>query len=182
MVRRLSISGALSGAALAGLVLVVAAAAAPPVGGPIEFYAPATNTPEGTITFAGAIGDYGKALSMDKNGKPNTNGNFVKTTLRYGGFIVDVTALNKVAAKAPASIINKTTCSFAFSATGPVTLGHGTGLYKGVSGTVNVTIHFLGDGPLYTTGAKKGQCNQSNSAKLLSQRGWITGEGSVKFG
>ena len=49
-------------------------------------------------------------------------------------------------------------------------------------GTVSVTIHFLGDGPLYTSGPKKGQCNMSNSAKLVAQRGWITGEGTVNFG
>jgi hypothetical protein len=182
MVRRLILSGALIGATIAGLILVVAAAGARPAGGPIEFFAPATNSPVGPITFAGAVGDFGKALSMDKNGKPDQNGNFVKMTLRYGGFVVDVATLNKISAKTQPSIVDKSTCSFAFSATGPVTLSKGTGRYQGISGTVSVTIHFLGDGPLYTSGAKKGQCNQSNSAQLLAQRGWITGEGSVKFG
>src|SRR4051794_24708650 len=121
MVWRLIVASVLTGATLTGLLLSIASAASPP-GGPIQFYAPATDTPTGTIVFAGAVGDYGKTLSMDKNGKPNTNGNFVKFTLRHGGFVADVTALNQKASKAAPSIVDKATCSFAFGASGPVTV------------------------------------------------------------
>jgi len=180
MGRRLIVASVLTGATLAGL-LGIASAASPPTGGPIQFYAPATDTPAGTIVFAGAVGDFGKTLSMDKSGKPNTNGNFVKFTLRHGGFVADVTALNQKAAKASPAIVDKATCSFAFGASGPVTLGSGTGLYKGISGRVSVEINFLGDGPLYASGKKKGQCDMRNSTKLLAQHGWITGHGTVSF-
>jgi hypothetical protein len=42
----------------------------------------------------GAIGDHGKTLSTDKNGKPDSNGDFDKPTSQKGSFEVDATALN----------------------------------------------------------------------------------------
>jgi hypothetical protein len=72
-------------------------------------------------------------------------------------------------------------CSFAFTASGPVTLFNGAGLYKGISGTVNITISFVGVGPRFTSGTKKGKCNFSNIAKPLASSGAISGRGTVKF-
>jgi len=181
MRRRSIVATFLLGLAGAGMVSGVASATAPPAAGPIELYATAGDSPVGTIVVAGAIGDYGKTLSMDKNGKPDSNGNFVKITLKKGTFIVDSTVLNHKTATAKPSIVDKATCSFAFTGSGPVTLSHGTGLYTGISGTVTITLNFLGDGPFYTSGAKKGQCNMSNNAILRAQRGWIMGHGAVKF-
>ena len=170
--------------ALAGALLSVATAAntaSTPAGGLIEIFATANGSPNGTIVVAGAIGDYGKTLSMDKNGKPNPNGNFVEITLKKGTFEVDSTAFNKKTATAPPTINDRATCSFAFTASGPVTLFNGTGLYKSVLGTVNITINFAGVGPRYTSGKKKGQCNTNNSAKPLGSYGSIIGRGTVKF-
>jgi hypothetical protein len=45
--------------------------------------------------FVGAIGEYGTAVNVDKNGKVNPNGNFVKVKLKKGTFEIDSTALNK---------------------------------------------------------------------------------------
>jgi hypothetical protein len=181
MLRRLIVATVLTGAANAILMFTTASAAVPPAGGPIELYATAGDSPVGTIVVAGAIGDYGKTLSMDKNGKPDTNGNFVKITLKQGTFMVDSTILNQKTAKLPPTIANKTSCSFAFTGSGPVTLSHGTGLYTGISGTVSITINFIGDGPFYASGKKKGQCNLSNNGKPRASRGWIMGHGTVKF-
>lgn len=182
--RRLVRAGLVLGGAVAvaGVSLGLASAASSVPGGPIELIASAGDSPNGTIVIAGAIGDYGKTLSMTKSGKPDSNGNYVKITLQKGTFEVDSTAFNKKAANAPATINNSATCSFAFTASGPVTLFNGTGLYTGISGTVTITVNFVGDGPRYTSGAKKGQCNMSNAAKPLAQRGWILGRGTVKFG
>jgi hypothetical protein len=170
--------------ALAGALLSVATAAntaSTPTGGLILVQATANGSPNGTIVIAGAIGDYGKTRSMDKNGKTDANGNFVAITLKNGSFEVDSTAFNKKTAKAPPTIDNRSTCSFAFAASGAVTLFNGTGLYKGISGTVNITVSFVGVGPRYTSGTKKGQCNTSNNAKPLASSGTISGRGTVKF-
>lgn len=184
--RRLVFTTLLAGAAvaLAGALLSVATAAntaSTPAGGPIQLQATASDSPYGTIVVAGAIGDYGKTRSMDKNGKTNANGNFVEITLQKGSFEVDSTALNKKTANTPPTVNDKTTCSFGFTGSGPVKLFNGTGLYKGISGTATITIAFVGVGPRYTSGTKKGQCNPSNSAKPLASSGTISGRGTVRF-
>ena len=168
-------------AALTGMAVSVASAAGTPSGGPIQLIATAGSNPVGTIVVAGAIGDYGKTLSMTKSGKPDSNGNYVKITLQKGTFEVNATAFNKATAKAPATINDKATCSFAFSGSGPVTLFNGTGLYKGISGTLTITINFIGYGPFYTSGTKKGECNTSPTAQPLAAKGWIMGRGNIKF-
>lgn len=168
--------------ALTGMAVGVASAAGIPSGGPIQLIATAGSNPAGTIVVAGAIGDYGKTLSMTKSGKPDANGNYVKITLQKGTFEVNSTAFNKATAKAPATINDKATCSYAFTGSGPVTLFNGTGLYKGISGNLTITINFIGDGPLYTTGTKKGKCNPNQNLQPLSAKGWIMGRGNVKFG
>ncbi len=104
-----------------------------PAGGAVYVHATGNNGPAGTIVFTGAIGDYGKTLSVDKNGKTDNNGNFVKITLHQGTFEVNSTALNAKTNHAQ-PVFNKTTCSFHLSGTGPVNFFNGTGLYKGNQG------------------------------------------------
>ncbi|HWE80117.1 MAG TPA: hypothetical protein VG265_00575 [Gaiellaceae bacterium] len=171
--------------ALAGLAMVAgvgAAGAATPAGGAIRVFATVGDGINGKIVIAGAIGDYGKTFTMDKNGKGDSNGNFVKITLKKGTFVIDSTELNKKTNAARPSIISNTTCSFAFSGTGPVTLSQGTGAYAGISGTVSITLDFGGVGPVYKSGPKKGRCNMSNTAPLVAQSGYILGKGDVRFG
>ena len=174
------------GAGVVGLVCsgVVAAehAVAPQAGGPIQLFSTTGSTPSGTVVIAGAIGDFGSTLTTDKNGKPNITGNYVRFTLRKGTFEIDATKLNAITSKTPPQLNNNMTCSFAFAATGPVTLFDGTGLYKGISGTVTLTVYDGGVGPAYTSGPNKGRCNTSSTAKPLADRGWIIGHGTVKFG
>ena len=76
---------------------------------------------------------------------------------------------------------NKTSCSFAFKVTGPITISNGTGAYKGISGTANMTVIFAGVGPYYTSGPKKGQCNTSQNANPSGVYQSITGTGTVKY-
>jgi hypothetical protein len=132
------------------------------------------------ILFTGAIGDYGTATSIDKNGKVDQNGNFVKVALKKGTFEIDSTALNAKLNQAH-GIFSKKTCSFSFSGSGGVRLFNGTGLYKGLSGTAQVTLSFGGIGPRLTSGPHKGQCNPSQNAKAVSQYGAIIGTGVVRF-
>ena len=79
-------------------------------------------------------------------------------------------------------MINRATCSFQFSATGPVTLFNGTGLYKGIKGKVLITIRYGAVVSSYKSGPHKGQCNMSNNAPALAQYASITGPGTVTFG
>jgi hypothetical protein len=168
-------------AVLAAAVAVAAASAATPKGGPVALFATisATSSP-GKIVLAGAIGDWGKVASIDKNGKPDENGNFVKVTLNKGTFEIDATAINKKMANPRPQVQSDVTCSVAASGSGPVKLFNGTGLYKGISGTANVTMTFTGVGGRYQSGPKKGQCEQGNGTPL-AMLGAVTGHGTVQF-
>jgi hypothetical protein len=58
----------------------------------------------------------------------------------------------------------------------PIVGGSGTGAYKGIAGSVDLTA----------TGAlilpmKNGSCNTSNNANPVAGYGFITGTGSVSF-
>jgi hypothetical protein len=168
--------GTLAAFALAG---VGVAAAATPTGGPIQLSASVDNGPTEKIVFAGAIGDWGHIQTVDKNGKPNENGHFEKATLKKGTFVIDATALDKNWAGLRPQVANDATCSAGIANTASVKLFNGTGLYKGISGTVKVTVTFTGLGGRYQTGAKKGQCDQDSQGASL---GSVSGRGSVQFG
>jgi hypothetical protein len=157
------------------------AATSTPAGGKIYIHGTGSNGPAGTIVIVGAIGDHGKTLQMDKNGKPDSNGNFVRITLQKGSFEVDTTTLNRISNKQSPAIVDKATCSFLFTATGPVAFSHGTGAYAGIKGTAAITLTFGGIGPLYTSGAHKGQCNMSNNASPVAQYASVAGPGTVSF-
>jgi hypothetical protein len=141
------------------------------------------NSPVSKIVVTGVIGDYGTATSINKNGTPNDNGNYVKVALQHGGFEVNSVALNQKTNNAPPLMQNSTTCSVVFGGTGPVTLFNGTGMYAGMTGTIQITEKFAGIGARFTSGAKKGQCNTSdNNAPPVAFYGSITGAGKVSFG
>ena len=176
------VSGVLILAMMVGGVSGFASAAANmPAGGAVYVHATGSNGPAGTIIITGAIGDYGKTLSIDRNGKTDTNGNYVRITLRHGTFEVNSTTLNAKANHAQPTF-NRATCSFRFTATGPVTLFNGTGLYQGIKGKVVITISYGGVGSLYKSGPHKGKCNMSNNAPLAAQYASITGPGTISFG
>ena len=147
-----------------------------PAGGMVRiFVVPGQNQGQGTIVLAGAIGDYGKTTRANKNG-------IGEMVLKKGTIQVNLAALVKKLNNSKPILENKTTCSIVFGATAPVKLSNGTGLYKGVSGTILVTETFAGYGPFYKTGAHKGQCNTSNNATPLAQWASVQGVGTVKFG
>ncbi len=146
----------------------------------MKVFATPGNGAGGTILITGAIGDYGKTLSIDKNGKTDSNGGYVRITLHKGTFEINSTALNAKANKAQPAVF-EATCSAQFFVTGRVTLFNGTRLYKGLTGTVNITETYAVIFPLYKSGKNKGQCNLSNNAQPLGQYSSITGTGRVSF-
>jgi hypothetical protein len=144
-------------------------------------YVTPSNGAKSTIVITGAIGDYGTATSTDQNGKVDKNGNFVVIALKKGTFKVDSTALNQATNNVQPTV-NSATCSATGTGSGPVTLMDGTGLYGGISGTLNITETFAFIGPPFKSGSKKGQCNLSGNAQPLAQYASLTGSGTVAFG
>jgi len=167
------------GCAMAGSVLLGASggfAANMPAGGTVRiFVVPGKSQGQGTIVLAGAIGDYGKTHKVNKNG-------IGEAVLQKGTFQVNLAGIQKKLNNSKPIILDKTTCSYVFGATAPVTLLNGTGAYKGISGTLMLTETFAGYGPFYKSGTHKGQCNTSNNATPLAQYGSVQGVGTVKFG
>jgi hypothetical protein len=179
---RLTSAGAAVLAALAIAGVLAGAATAAPTGGPIELWASAGNNGSQHVVFVGAIGDYGTAVNVNKNGKPNPNGNYVKVKLTKGTFMLDVTAMNKASrAVNEPQVGSHTTCSAAFTANAPVTFLNGTRLYKGITGTANLTLTFGGVGSRYTSGPKKGQCKTGTETNPRAQFGFVAGQGTVSF-
>ncbi len=161
--------------------LSAAAASTGPTGGTIEIWATPGNGAVAKIVVTGAIGDYGTATTIDKNGKVDENGDYVKVALKHGGFEVNSVVLNQKTNAVPPIMVNKTTCSVEFGGSGPVTLFNGTGMYVGITGTLHITETFAGVGGRYTSGAKKGQCIMNNSSQPLAFWGSITGTGKIAF-
>ena len=175
----IAVAAVLGGALVGG---TSALGASTPAGGSIDFLASSSATGGGgTIIVTGAIGDHGKTLNIDANGKPDPNGEHVKVTLTEGTFEVDAVPLDAQTNKASPTF-SPATCSAALSATGPVTLVDGTGLYKGITGTVSVNISIAFLLPRYTSGKHKGKCNMGNNATPFAASELIHGTGTVQFG
>ena len=176
-----AVSVAVLGGALSGVAPSLAARVpSTPAGGAVKLFATPSNGLHATILMTGAIGDYGNALTIDKSGTPDTNGNYVKVTLQKGGFEINSTTLDAKANKAQPTF-DAATCSAWLSVAGPVTLFNGTGLYKGIAGTLTVSETAVFILARYTSGKNKGRCNTTNNAQPLKQYASITGAGTVSF-
>jgi hypothetical protein len=159
-----------------------AASVTAPTGGKIELFAtPSGNTGGGTVLITGAIGDYGKTESVNKNGTPDPNGNYGKAVLHQGTIEVNLTALNEKENNLPQTIFNLKSCSAHASVSAPVPVVDGTGLYTGISGTLMFSTTFAFIGPRVTSGPNKGQCSKSNNAPPLAQWISVMGSGTVGF-
>lgn len=172
--------------ALCGALLVVSPAnvadASPPtsVAGTVQLFSTPTNGVRNALTLTGVIGDYGTGLEMTGAGAPSVSGNFVKLTLHQGTFKINKTKLDqKLNRESPA--LNQATCSGQLKVAAPVTVFDGTGLYEGITGSIDVTVEFALVLPKFASGAHKGQCNFSNSSQPLAQWGSITGTGHVRY-
>lgn len=176
----------LTAATLAGVLLLGAAASAAtapsaPAGGPVQIFGtPNISGAGGTIVITGAIGDYGTTLNIDKDGKTDSNGNYVKVTLKKGTFEVNKTAL-QAAGNEFNPAVNKATCSADGTQSAPVTLFDGTGAYKGITGTVSITVTEAFILPFFKSGKDKGQCNLSNNSQPLAVYASVAGSGNVSF-
>jgi hypothetical protein len=147
-----------------------------PTGGVIRIWQSEATVVTAPILVTGAIGDYGKATSEDKNGKPDANGSYVAIKLQKGSFEVNAVALGAKFNSTPPTM-NTATCSFSFQATAPATVYNGTGAYAGIKGTIQVTGSFAGYGPVM----KNGKCDTSQSARPTAMFSSIMGVGTVSY-
>ena len=141
-------------------------------GGSINAYLSTNSSGGGSILITGAIGDYGR------------------TTLISGQKGVSLVKLHKgtfeLKGNTPAVVgtptVNSTTCSYSHSQTARETVLDGTGLYAGISGTLNITVSYARVDTPYTSGGHKGQCDLNLSAVPYSQFDAGIGTGTVSFG
>lgn len=159
---------------LAAGASALAASSSTPKGGPIEMLVqPGSQQGAGKIIFTGAIGDSGTSSPSKTKGSEK----YGVATLSKGTLEVNLTAITKKLESANPPF-DSATCSAEVSVTAPAAISNGTGSYKGVKGSVNLTEVFAFISPRYTTGKKKGQCNGNATA---AEMGTVYGSGSVSF-
>jgi hypothetical protein len=160
----------------------LAATASSPAGGSIHVLGSSPGTGGGKVLITGAIGDHGTSSSVNKSGKPNSNGSYVKLSLTKGTIELNKTKLDANINHAFNSAkLNSATCSLAVIASSTLPIVNGTGLYAKISGTVHITISVGLTLPRYTSGAPAGQCNLSNAAQPTAALQVVFGSGTVSF-
>jgi hypothetical protein len=154
---------------------VALGAAGMPAEGKIKIFVASPDTVKSRVVVVGAIGDYGTAISQDKNGKPDINGVFEKFMLKQGGFTVDATVLNKTVGKIKPKV-NPATCSVEFAGSGPGTVINGSGLYAGISGTLKISFDLV-----WITPRKNGKCVLNENPKPVASYDTVSASGTVSF-
>jgi hypothetical protein len=171
------VGGLLACLIVGGSVALAASSSATPAGGRIQvFVQPGNGQGNGKVLFTGAVGDYGSSHPVSGSGGKK----LALTTLKKGTITVDLTAINKKSSNGTPTI-NAATCSGALTVSAPVPVVSGTGLYKGIHGSVKLTETYGFIGSTYKSGPKKGQCNMSNSSATVAQMATVYGSGSVSF-
>jgi hypothetical protein len=168
--------GIVTGAAIYGSG---AAGASTPVGGAIQVWGTPASNGGGSVVLTGAIADSGKSVHANSSGKPSKKGIFTLLELKKGTILVNTTQLDKDVnnASLTGGTFNNTTCSGYVPTTDPVPVVEGTKAYKGISGSVSITLTFAVVVPL-----QKGKCNLSQSGPNPSaQYGSTVGTGTVTF-
>jgi hypothetical protein len=153
-------------------------AAGPTAGGNVHLTAYTDNDgPTFPVILSGAVGDYGKAQSVNPDGSVNTeHTSQLNLMLTRGSFRLSIAELDKkfvaMLAKLP---VNTTTCSLTASVNErvPVVAGSGTGSYKGISGTFALTVTL--DEVDKPTGCSEG-------SSYLAQTIVMTGPGTISVG
>jgi hypothetical protein len=100
--------------------------------------------PDSTIVLTGAIGDTGQAESVHPDGTVDLDhASDLKLTLKKGSFLISIAALDQQFVEALSTApFNTNTCSgrVSVTTTAPIMPGSGTGLYRGVTGTFDLTV------------------------------------------
>jgi len=163
---------------LFGAVPTLASVTRSPAGGPLEFFATPGGGAGGTVVMTGAIGDYGKTVDVDQNGKTDANGRYEKVILQKGTLELDLSKFATAEAKA-GPLENAQTCSIAYVVSAATRVFNGSGSYKGIVGTLNLTSAAGPVFPRYPDGKSKGACDMN--APQLASYSSVEGSGTVRF-
>jgi hypothetical protein len=115
-------------------------------GGAVHIIAYSLNSdgPWSRVILTGAIGDWGQAVSVHPNGTIDPqHTSELKLGLQKGSFRLNIASLHKKIIRAYSRWpSNKSTCSgsVSFTVAAPVVAGSGTGSYRGISGSFEVTV------------------------------------------
>ncbi len=160
-------------AAVSLATAATAAAAAPTVhSGQIKMFAAFTYDPSTPVVVAGAIGDHGRGVFMNRSGHPTPNGNFLKITLSQGTITINGSQVSR--AFHPEGPVNKQTCSVIVGGSAPVQIVSGTGAYAGIHGSLHATGQAAIDAPHKPGGG----CSQNGQAAIY---GDVVISGSVTY-
>lgn len=155
-----------------GFLPATSGAAGAATSGTFRYWAEATQGGTSNLIITGSIGDYGKSFNVNAQGKDDSNGNYELVKLQHGTFLFNKTNFDEADSKTNFPI-NKTTCSAGGSVTGTATIVSGTGEYKGITGTLTIT---LSDSWVISDTTK---CSGSN--KILDQYAYVSGTGTASY-
>jgi hypothetical protein len=150
------------------LVAPTAGTASASSGGLVHVYEDVGTGGSGSIVITGAVTDYG----FDQVGVEGKD-DYHAISLSKGALVADLTKYDSTIKPS----INSKTCSFSYTASGPITLSDGTRAYRGVSGTLNISGVFSGILPRQ----KNGSCNTNDLGSPLALVGYVHGSGTISF-
>jgi hypothetical protein len=139
-------------------------------------YSKNSDGPDLTVILSGAIADYGPAVTVHPDGSTDPeHSSELKLGLQHGSFLLSIANLDKKLVSVTSRWSSTPTCSFHVSVTAPtpVVPGSGTGLYRGVSGSVNMTV---------TIDEVDVKPCPGGTSRFVSQLIFLVGSGTVSFG
>ena len=129
-----------------------------------------------TVIVTGAIGDYGPALTVHPNGATDPeHTSELRLGLKHGSFRLDIANLHQKLGNITSHYQSTSTCSFYANVTAatPIVAGSGTGSYRGISGSINMTV---------TIDEVDVKPCPGGTSGFLSQLIFLAGSGTVSFG
>jgi hypothetical protein len=110
----------------------------------IMVYSINSDGPHFRAVVTGAVGDYGPAVTVSPDGKVNSSHTSdLELNLTHGSFRISIADIDKKFVRAAShEPVYPRTCSdfMSVAAAAPIVAGSGTGSYRGISGSFDVTI------------------------------------------
>ena len=132
--------------------------------------------PRSGVVLSGAIGDYGEAVSVERNGSPDIeHRSELDLELTKGSFRIRIAVLDKeLVASFGKTVPDPRTCSgeVAVSAPAPIVRGTGTGAYRGITGGFNMSLTIDEIVP-------RSDCAWTGAP--VKQANLLTGDGAISF-